>query len=352
VILLFSMRKITAHIAGIALVVIAAADLWSVERLYWQFLAPAKQLFASNLAVDFLKKLPQPVRVISVGLGDTLSPVAIGDPYVATVDGLMSHGIRQSLLGYHGNELGRYQKLDDFDGGYRNAVFNPTFWAMTNTQYMLTNADSLGIEGAKKVVGPVVDAAGTRISLYYLPGDQAFAWVAPAILKYPDSELANALSSPNFPVHSLAVFDTSSKVTAVTVTDIPAPLPITTNVTLYEPGHIALTLSAPAPKGSALVVSENYYPGWHALVDGKEVKAERANFVLIGVPLPHGSQKVELTFHSDSYDTGKKITLIALLIAIIAALGGYWMSRKDDAEGTGMPVKPVAPAPRREHAHA
>ena len=41
----------------------------------------------------------------------------------------------------------------------------------------------------------------------------------------------------------------------------PSRCAITANVTRYDPGHIAVELSAPAPAGSALVVSENYFPG-------------------------------------------------------------------------------------------
>ena len=351
VILLLSMRRITARMAGVGLVAICAIDLWSVERLYWQFLPPAKELFATNLAVDFLRKLAQPARVISVELPE--APAGPGDPYIAGVDGLMSHRVRQSLIGYHGNELGRYRNLDDFDNGYRNAAFNPTFWAMTNTQFVLTNTDTLPISGARRVVGPVLDAAGTKLSLYLLPGEQPFAWVAPVMIKYPDDALRNALRAPNFPVHGVAVFDTSSKVAAQTLTQLPSPLAIIAKVTTYEPGHIALRLSDPAPKGSALVVSENFYPGWRATIDGKAAQAERADYLLIGVPLSEGARKVELTFQSDSYAKGKKITLVALLIALVAALGGWWLGRgDDDATGAGMPAKPVVPAPRSAHAHA
>jgi hypothetical protein len=148
-------------------------------------------------------------------------------------------------------------------------------------------------------------------------------------MKYPDSSVLDALHTTNFPVRSVALFDTSSKVDGVQATSLPAPLAITTHVDKYEPGHIALTLSAPAPKGAALVVSENFYPGWRATVDGKPVNAERADYVLIGVPLPEGAKKVELTFASDTYARGKAITLVALaisVIAVVAGLFGSWTS--------------------------
>ena len=102
------------------------------------------------------------------------------------------------------------------------------------------------------------------------------------------------------------------------------------HVDAYAPGHIALTLSDPAPKGSALVVSENFYPGWHATVDGKPAIAERADLSLIGVALPEGAKKIELNFSSDTYKEGKEITLFALAIGILATLGGLFVPRRPE----------------------
>ena len=129
-------------------------------------------------------------------------------------------------------------------------------------------------------------------------------------------------------MRAVALFDTSSRVQAATITALPTPLALSTTVSRYEPGHIVLSLSAPAPKGSALVVSENYYPGWHAAVDGRPVNVERADFVLMGIPLPEGAQQVELTFSSSSYERGKNITLAALLISVLLAGAGFALDRR------------------------
>jgi len=126
----------------------------------------------------------------------------------------------------------------------------------------------------------------------------------------------------------VAVFDTAAKVTPVTLSALPKPLDITTNVTTYQPGHVVLDLSAPAPAGAALVVSENYYPGWHATVDGKAAPAiGRADYSLIGVALPAGARHVELNFDDPAYESGKKVTLAALLIALLLTAGGFAAER-------------------------
>lgn len=331
VILLLARRAIAPHIAGLALVAIAAVDLWSVERRYWEFSAPAAVLYRRDATVDYLEKLAQPARVLALGFkGLPMNPY---DPFLMR-DALMIHRLRVTL-GYHGNSLGRFDQLRSARE-QDDQVGNPTFWALTNTDFLLVNSDSAPIEGAKRVVGPVRNAAGSTVSLFRLPGEHPFAWVAPAIIKYPDESVLEALRAPNFPVRSVAMFDTSAAVQGMQLSTLPDLLPITTTVTSYEPGHFALTLSAPAPRNSALVVSENFYPGWKASVNGKAVPVERADFVLMGVALPEKATHVEFTFASTTYERGKWITLIALGLAILAGIGGaVWDRRPGIARSHG-----------------
>ena len=317
-ILMLSRRKIAPRIAGWALVALVVVDLWSIERMYWEFSEPAKTLYATDTTIEFLRKLNQPYRVFAFGA--TGLPMSENDPNL-DFDGLMVHGVRV-VAGYHGNEIGRY---DQFLTQEMNPLTNPTIWSLLNTEFLLVNSDSVPFVGVRRIVGPVKDAAGSLVSLFQMPGDHSFAWVAPVMIKYPDAAVVEAFKSPNFPAHSAAIFDTSSKVQAAQVTTLPAPLTTTTHVDSYAPGHIAMTLGAPAPKGSALVVSENYYPGWRATIDGKPATVERADLSLMGIPLPEGAKKVELEFSSDTYKEGKAITLAALLVAIAAVLAGAFV---------------------------
>jgi uncharacterized membrane protein YfhO len=75
-------------------------------------------------------------------------------------------------------------------------------------------------------------------------------------------------------------------------------------------------------------VSENYYPGWRATVDGKRAPVGRANITLVGVPLPEGARKVELAFDSPTYERGKLITLLALGITLVLITAGIITERK------------------------
>jgi len=326
-----------AH-AGIALALIVAADLWSIERQYWMFSPPASKLYASDATIDYLKQLKDPTRVVALAIPEG-NPVTAHDPNLGTPggrvgggDGLMVHGIR-SATGYHGNELGRYQVLGKADQGY-SEVLNPSFWQLMNINYFLTNTDTLPIEGAVRVAGPVLDAAGTRVSLYKLADAHPFAWVAPVMAKYPDNIVLQAESAPNFATYQVAIFDSSAAVATQPLTVLPAPLALTTSTADYRPGHFTVTLSAPAPAGSALVASENFYPGWKAAVDGKPVEVLRADYVLMGVPLPAGAQTVEFTFDNATYPKGRTVTYAAILLGLLLTAAGFAADRRGAGEAS------------------
>lgn len=313
---LLATGRIGREAGGYILAGIVAVDLWSIERLYWQFSPPASETFSSDSTVAYVKAQPDPGRVLPLCNRD------VGrDPFICG-DALMGHGVR-NVLGYHGNELGRYQRL-----AYApNAIANPNFWHLMNVKYILTDAESLGVPGLTRVVGPVRNAYGTTVYLFQLADENPAAWVAPAIVKATDEEMLGTVLDPRFDVRRAALFDTAAAVNAVQLTALPEALAIKARTTRFDPGTIDIELDQPAPDGSALIVSENYYPGWNATVDGKPATTARAQMTLIGVELPAGARRIELRFASQPYETGKTVTLAALLLALAWWAGGAIMGR-------------------------
>ncbi|CAN5630309.1 YfhO family protein [soil metagenome] len=319
-------RRLSPAVATWALAAVVATDLWSVIRHYWIFSPPAAITYASDPTIEYVQSQPEPSRVLPLPI-----PRAAGARDAnLNGDGLMSHHVR-NVLGYHGNELARYDQLAGKERGF-DQIANPNFWELTNTRFLLTNVDSLPLEGATRVVGPARTAAGTTVYLYDLPGEQPFAWVAPLIVKAPDDAVLATVLDPRFPVRSAALFEPDAPVQAVAnVQSLPEESSIRVTTTSYAPGDISLTLSEPAPAGSALVVSENYYPVWKADVDGKRANVGRVNYTLTGVELPAGARSVHLRFVSPAYDAGKKITIIALVLAFAALAAGIVLDRRQRA---------------------
>ncbi|HJU74539.1 MAG TPA: hypothetical protein VJ717_12395 [Gemmatimonadaceae bacterium] len=319
-------RQLSATRTAMALGLVVLVDLWTIERKYWMFMPPASQTFAANDITRYLDAQPQPARVIATALTDMRGR----DPYVGGTDGLMIHDIRDAL-GYHGNQLDRYDIL----AGRPNysSIGNPNFWALANVHFFVTNVDSLPIPSATRVLGPVQSPVGTPLYLFRLPGANAFAWVTPVIVKGDDEGVAATLLDPRFDVRRAALFAPDAQVAAKQVDALPEPLAIETTTSGYKPGHFVIDLSAPAPAGSALIVSENFYPGWSATADGNPVRVWRADMSLMGVELPTGARRLEFSFSSKPYDRGKMLTLIALLIAVGTWLIGVVRSRRGGVTG-------------------
>ncbi|MFL5470245.1 MAG: hypothetical protein ACJ8AE_10660 [Gemmatimonadaceae bacterium] len=315
--------KLTSTVAAWAVVVLMAIDLWSVERIYWMFSSPGRVIYASDAIIETLKREPQPARVLPFQIQRTAAP----DPFLGG-DALMTHRIR-NVWGYHGNQIGRYNELSGFTTN-DNRIFTANALQLTNTKFLLTNIPELPfVANAKRVQGPVRNASGDSIYLYRLNAENPYAWITPIAVKAPDDQVLSTILDPRFDVRRAALFDTSAQVSSVQgVQALPNPLALTTTVSRYEPGKVRLELSSPAPAGSSLVVSENYYPGWVATADGKPARIGRADFALIGVELPAGARRVELNFTSPAYQRGKIVTWFAIALGILMLVVGIVGDRR------------------------
>jgi hypothetical protein len=77
-----------------------------------------------------------------------------------------------------------------------------------------------------------------------------------------------------------------------------------------------------------LYLSEVYYPAWNAYVDGNRVKILKTDFCMRSVPVSKGIHKVELRYESDVFATGKKISLLTLMLFVISVPLSVYFNRK------------------------
>jgi hypothetical protein len=66
-----------------------------------------------------------------------------------------------------------------------------------------------------------------------------------------------------------------------------------------------------------LVLSEIYYRGWEAWVDGQRAPVERVNFTLRGVELPPGEHRVEFVFRAHSFHNGVVWSLAGAMLLLL-----------------------------------
>jgi hypothetical protein len=98
------------------------------------------------------------------------------------------------------------------------------------------------------------------------------------------------------------------------------------NVTRYEPNRIELETQN--SNAGFLVLSEIYYRGWEAWLDGKRVPVEKVNYLLRGVTVPAGNHRIEFVYRAHSFRNGATWSLAGvLLLGICAAVSRRKLKR-------------------------
>jgi len=104
-------------------------------------------------------------------------------------------------------------------------------------------------------------------------------------------------------------------------------------VTLYEPNRLVIhTRSA---QGAVLVLSEMFYPGWEATVDGVPARIHLTNYLLRGVVVGAGEHRVEMRYVAPAARNGAIIS--ALSLAAFGALLFYSYGRRPRRAGAERP---------------
>ncbi len=313
-------RKIlTINQLWLTLAILLAGDLTIEQRHFWRYEAPAEQTFARNAIVDELARRSDEGRVLPFNV---IGGVAGRDVYLGGTSGLMAHGIRL-VTGYHGNELGRYQDFYDKRGtAGTGGIANASFQRLTQLNFLLTDTPDLSAPGFVRTLGPVRNASGTDTYLYEATTPSPGAWVTPISLDATDEAAFATVLDSRFDPNVVAIFEEGFSNFTSVPNELPPVTGISADVTRVSPDSFVVRLDSPAPMGSALVVSENFYPGWKAYVDGEEIAVGRADYVLMGSLLPAGAEIVEFRFESAAINTGWKLSLLAILGSLVwIALG-------------------------------
>ncbi len=83
-----------------------------------------------------------------------------------------------------------------------------------------------------------------------------------------------------------------------------------------------IEIEASSSSPSYLVLSDIYYPGWKATVDGEKTQVFKTNFVLRGIVIPAGKHLVKFEFKPISFHLGVGITAATLVLL------GYMIVKK------------------------
>ncbi len=98
------------------------------------------------------------------------------------------------------------------------------------------------------------------------------------------------------------------------------PGPSRAAIAAYSPERVVVDAETQA--GGYLVLTDSYYPGWRAWVDGEEAPILPANVLFRAVWLPPGRHQVEFRFEPDSLRWGA-MTTVATMTGLALAIMGW-----------------------------
>ncbi len=199
-------------------------------------------------------------------------------------------------------------------------------WALLNVKYVITWREKLYAPSTVIYQESATDGA---TYVHRLNSVGARAWLVSQTEIAADDAILQKLGDANFDYRRLALLEPGNET---------YNLPPTTgeavdnsqftihNSQSLSPGHLVYQISAPAP--ALLILSEPYFPGWQATVNGQPAPILRADYVLRAVPVPAGDSAVELNFRPASFTVGAVISGAALVGIVLALLLSFYRRTK------------------------
>jgi hypothetical protein len=165
--------------------------------------------------------------------------------------------------------------------------------------------------------GPVYKDA--RWKVYENPNAYPRGWIVHQVVVEPAHEAAfRRLDQPGIDLHRIAVIETP-------LPQSPVPAAGTSESVRfrsYEPDRMAMDVNAES--AGLLVLSEMYYPGWIATVNGKAAKIYPVDGALRGIAVSGGANRIELEYAPSSFRAGAALSLLTLF----CVLAGWVYARR------------------------
>jgi hypothetical protein len=157
-------------------------------------------------------------------------------------------------------------------------------------------------------------------TLYELERPLPRAYVASRSETYATSvEIINRVLSPDFDVQdAVALLDSTRASDALPELRTAAPQPSfpRARITSSTDAEVRVEVDADLDSGAYLVLTDSYYPGWTARVDGVDRPIARANLFFRAVALRPGDREVTFSYRSRPFEFGRAIALLTLLLAV------------------------------------
>jgi hypothetical protein len=228
---------------------------------------------------------------------------------------------------------GMYYEIEDIGGAspLRTKWYDellegiPTdrLWELTGTEYVITWRGTLPVASQKVYE----EATGEDVTyLHRLETTYPRAYVVHRAEVLRGEDALERLAVPTFDPLEVAVLEEKPSLELEGLAGASASAVAIVN---YGPSRI--TLDVELEEEGILVLSEVFYPGWRASVDGSAAEIHRANHAFRGVEVDAGPHRVEILYDPVSLKAGALISMISLLSA--GAMIGWSVMKQGRGEG-------------------
>lgn len=200
-------------------------------------------------------------------------------------------------------------------------------WALLNVKYVITWREKLYAPSTVIYQEPAADGV---TYVHRLNSVGARVWLVDQTEIATDDAILQKLANANFDYRRLALLEPGNEAynlqPATGESANNSQFAIRSSQFL-APGHLVYQISTPAP--ALLILSEPYFPGWQATVNGQPAPILRADYILRAVPVPAGDSAVELNFHPASFTVGAIISGAALVGIVLVLLLSFYRRTKN-----------------------
>lgn len=209
---------------------------------------------------------------------------------------------------FHGLfDAGGYESLmlNDYTRFLKETEKSPQLLNLINVKYIIS-VKPLKREGLKLLF----NWHGNRIyaNLHFLPR----AFLVPNVIVIKDRDkILTRLSSRGFDPYKEIILDEFpiSKIKfqcsniKLQQTDV--------TIVQYQPNKVVINTSC--NNNAFLFLSDNYYPGWKAYIDGQKTEIYRANWTFRAISVPNGKHKIEFIYSPLSFKIGIIISILIII---------------------------------------
>lgn len=278
------------------LVLLVLADLWTFG---WGFNVsiPADQVLRWTPALRFLAAQPGYARVAGLAAlpNNTGIPFGLYNYRGADIITARTHLIAE-------------QEIDLVDLTPANSQHNQKLFDLMSVRYFLTS-QSLRADDLRLIYDQ-------EIKIYERADALARVYLARSYQVVGDTDTLRTHLSDDAVVAGRQVLLEETPPLAQESPDVSADG--RADIRLYEPNQV--TIQSSSSQESILVLTDTFYPGWDAFVDGQATRVFRANGLYRAVIVPAGRHVVEFVFRPLAFWAGVWITLATFGVIALSAL--------------------------------